>query len=281
MSVIAVTEFKEKGVAMLNAFIIVLREGFEAFLIVAIIFSYLRKTGQRWLTPAVYGAIVVALVASAGLGYWLNQRTEGTNQALWEGIFGLIAIVLVASLIVHMRRIAPKLKQTMHQKLDEATTGRSSPIAIFGVFIFTVLMITREGMETALLLLQIKDQSQLLIGALLGLAAATILALAWARYGHLINIKRFFQVTSLFLVLFLVQVASYTFHEFTEARILPNSDALHAATEVWSPDGKYGQWFSMSIVVVCIGWLAAAYFTDRSRKSGSASTPSVTIEEAG
>ncbi|MCI0338843.1 MAG: FTR1 family protein [Acidobacteria bacterium] len=266
---------------MLNAFIIVLREGFEAFLIVAIIFSYLRKTGQRWLTPAVYGAIVVALVASAGLGYWLNQRTEGTNQALWEGIFGLIAIVLVASLIVHMRRIAPKLKQTMHQKLDEATTGRSSPIAFFGVFIFTVLMITREGMETALLLLQIKDQSQLLIGALLGLAAATILALAWARYGHLINIKRFFQVTSLFLVLFLVQVAIYTFHEFTEARILPNSDALHAATEVWSPDGKYGQWFSMSIVVVCIGWLAAAYFTDRSRKSGSASTPSVTIEEAG
>src|SRR5262245_20851824 len=73
-----------KGIPMLNAFIIVLREGFEAFLIVAIIFSYLRKTGQRSLTPAVYAAIVTALTASVGIGYWLNQATEGVNQALWE-----------------------------------------------------------------------------------------------------------------------------------------------------------------------------------------------------
>src|SRR5262249_42751648 len=110
---------------MLNAFIIVLREGFEAFLIVAIIFSYLRKTGQNVLTPAVYAAIAASLAASAAIGYSLSQATEGSNQALWEGVLGLAAVVLVASLIVHMRRIAPKLKQTMHQKLDEATSGRS------------------------------------------------------------------------------------------------------------------------------------------------------------
>ncbi len=265
---------------MFNAFIIVLREGFEAFLIVAIIFAYLRKTGQRWLTPAVYGAIATSVVASAGIGYWLNYATEGVNQALWEGILGLIAIVLVASLIIHMRRIAPKLKQTMHQKLDEATTGRSNWLAFAGVFIFTVLMITREGMETALLLLQIQDQRQLLIGALTGLVAATLLALAWARYGHLIDMKRFFQVTSIFLTLFLVQVAIYTFHEFSEAGVLPNSEALHAATEVWSPDGKYGQWFSMSIVGVCIVWLVWAFWADRSRKAQSIKAPSGAVKEA-
>jgi high-affinity iron transporter len=263
---------------MLNAFIIVLREGFEAFLIVAIIFSYLRKTGQRWLAPAVYAAIATALVASASIGYWLNQDTEGIEQAMWEGILGLVAIVLVASLIVHMRRVAPKLKQTMHEKLDVATTGRSGLMAFLGVFIFTVLMITREGMETALLLLQIKDQSRLLIGALIGLAAATALALAWGRYGHLINMKRFFEVTSIFLALFLVQVAIYTFHEFSEAGLLPNSEALHAATEVWSPDGKYGQWFSRLIVVICLGWLVAAYFKDRFGKVSERS--GVNIEEA-
>jgi high-affinity iron transporter len=265
---------------MLNAFIIVLREGFEAFLIVAIIFSYLRKTGQRWLTPAVYAAIATALAASAGLGYWLNQATEGVNQALWEGILGLVAIILVATLIVHMRRVAPKLKQTMHQKLDEATTDRSNWMAFLGVFLFTVLMITREGMETSLLLLQIKDQSQLLIGALIGLAGATLLALAWGRYSHLINMKRFFQVTSLFLTLFLVQVAIYTFHEFSEAGVLPNSEALHTATEIWSPDGKYGQWFSMSIVMVCAGWLVVAYFTDRSRKAAQVNVHTGAVEEA-
>ncbi|MBO0800007.1 MAG: FTR1 family protein [Blastocatellia bacterium] len=261
---------------MLNAFIIVMREGFEAFLIVAIIFSYLRKTGQRRLTPAVYAATATALAVSGSLGYWLNQDSEGFSQALWEGILGLAAVVLVASLIIHMRRIAPKLKQTMHEKLDQATVGRSGLMAFVGVFIFTVLMITREGAETALLLLQIKSQSNLLIGGLLGLAAATMLAVAWGRYGHLINMKRFFEVTSLFLVLFLIQVAIYTFHEFSEAGVLPNSEALHAATEIWSPEGKYGQWFPTSIVVICIGWLVTAYFKDRMSKE----TPTATVEQA-
>ena len=252
---------------MLDAFVIVLREGFEAFLIVAIIFSYLNKTGQKGLAPAVYGATALAIAISGGIAYWISQATEGVNQALWEGILGLVAIVLVASLIMHMRRVAPKFKQTMQQKLDKATSGRSQWKAFFGVFVFTVLMITREGMETALLLLRV--QGKLLIGALLGLAAATLLAVAWASYGHLINMKLFFQVTSIFLMLFLVQVAIYTFHEFAEANVLPNSEALHVATEAISPDGKYGQWFSMVIVIVCAGWLGVASLFDRSRKAVS------------
>lgn len=263
---------------MLNAFIIVLREGFEAFLIVAIIFSYLRKTGQKALAPAVYAAIATAIAASAAIGYWLSQSTEGANRALWEGILGLVAVILVASLIVHMRRIAPKLKQTMHQKLDEATTGRSRFMALAGVFLFTVLMITREGMETALLLLQV--DGQLLAGALIGLTAATLLALAWAKYSHLVNMKRFFQVTNLFLVLFLVQIAIYTFHEFAEAEVLPNSAALHTATEIISPDGVYGKWFSMLIVVVCVVWLVAGYISDRMRKPGPTGTTPTVANEA-
>jgi len=266
---------------MLNAFMIVLREGFEAFLIVAIIFAYLRKTGQKGLIPAVYSAIAASLAVSATVGYLIYQAPESIEQALWEGILGLVAIILVASLIVHMQRIAPKLKQTMHQKLDQATAGRAGWLAFSGVFLFTLLMISREGMETALLLLQIKDQSQLFIGALAGLVAATLFALAWARFGYLINMKRFFQVTSIFLALFLLQVAIYTFHEFTEAGVFPNSEFLHAATEVWSPDGKYGQWFSMSIVAVCLVWLAGAYLTDRFRKTNQPGVTSHQVEEAG
>ena len=81
-------------------------------------------------------------------------------------------------------------------------------------------------------------------GALLGLCAALIFAWGWARYGHLINIKRFFRVTGIFLLLFMLQVAIYSFHEFSEAGLLPNSETLHAATEKFSPDGLYGKWFS-------------------------------------
>ena len=157
-----------------------------------------------------------------------------------------------------------RMTQAMHERLSEATEGRSRGMAFLGVFLFTVLMITREGMETALLLLQV--EGQLLVGGLLGLLAATALALGWAKFGHRIDMKRFFQVTSLFLVLFLVQIAVYTFHEFAEAGLLPNSEALHAATEVISPDGEIGKWFSLSIVGICAAWLLSAWAADRTRR---------------
>src|SRR5262249_24061586 len=160
---------------------------------------------------------------------------------------------------------------------DVATTGKTRWIGMLGVFLFTVLMITREGMETALLLIQVKGH--LLAGACLGLAAAVLLALAWATFGHLINIKRFFQVTSLFLVLFLIQIAIYTFHEFAEAEVLPNSTALHTATEILSPDGEYGKWFSSLIVLICAGWLLGAYLIDRFHKSSDLTMPNTIAGE--
>src|SRR4029078_208949 len=123
-------------------------------------------------------------------------------------------------------------------------------------------MVTREGMETALLLMQVRN-AQLLNGAILGVVAAGLFAWGWARFGHLIHVKRFFQVTGIFLLLFMVQVAIYTFHEFAEAELLPNSEALHTPTEKFSPDGLYGQWFSLVMVAACALWLVAAWILDR------------------
>jgi high-affinity iron transporter len=81
----------------------------------------------------------------------------------------------------------------------------------------------------------------------------------------LINLKRFFQVTGVFLLLFMVQVGIYSFHEFSEAGLLPNSDALHEATEKFSPDGLYGKWFSLLMVSVCGLWLIGGWVVDRLR----------------
>jgi high-affinity iron transporter len=157
-----------------------------------------------------------------------------------------------------------------------AVSSNSSRIAaVLGVVLFTFLMITREGMETALLLMQVKD-ANVIQGALLGLAAAVAFAIGWARFGHLINVKRFFQVTSIFLLLFMLQVAIYSFHEFTEAGLLPNSEFLHHATEKYSPDGLYGKWFSPIMIGICALWLVGAWLIDRSknRLSGSLSETS-------
>jgi high-affinity iron transporter len=90
-----------------------------------------------------------------------------------------------------------------------------------------------------------------------------LFALAWTRFSHLINIKRFFQVTGVFLLLFMVQVGIYTFHEFTETGLLPNSEVLHHATEKFSPDGLYGKWFSVLMVSFCSLWLLGGWVVDR------------------
>ena len=268
---------------MLNSFIIVLREGFESFLLVAVILSYLRKAGQKWLSSAVYAAIILALSASFGLGYLLKNGVDdsrlesifGTtlgayishflaNESLREGVLGLVAILMVGTLVIYMWRTGPKVQERMQRRLGTLSSRSSRIAAVAGVFLFTFLMITREGMETALMLLQVHG-SEMLSGALLGLFAAAGFAWSWARFGHLINVKRFFQVTGIFLLLFMLQVGIYSFHEFSEAGLLPNSEVLHAATEKFSPDGLYGKWFSLVMISVCALWLVGGWVVDRLR----------------
>lgn len=269
---------------MLNSFIIVLREGFESFLLVAVILTYLKKSNAKWLTSAVYVAIAAGLGASAALGYLLSSgvdqgRLENTfgitaggyigqflnNESLREGVLGVVAIIMVGTLVVHMWRTGPKLRERMHQRLGEMSSKTSRVAAVAGVFLFTFLMITREGMETALMLMQVREQ--LLSGALLGLVAAGMFAWGWIRFAHLINVRRFFQVTGIFLLLFMVQVGIYSFHEFSEAGLLPNSEVWHTATEKFSPDGVYGKWFSLLMVAVCGLWLLAGWMIDRLKHS--------------
>src|ERR687892_1909481 len=270
---------------MLNSFIIVMREGFESFLLVAVILAYLRKSGQKWLTSSVYVAIALALAASGGLAYLLNTGVDDAtvqnvfgafiggyisqffaNEALREAILGAIAMIMVGTLVIHMWRTGPKIQQRMRERLSAVSSKSSRVTAVLGVFLFTFLMITREGMETALLLMQVKDPN-VINGALLGLGAAILFAVGWAKFGHLINVKRFFQVTGIFLLLFMVQISIYSFHEFAEAGLLPNSDFLHEATEKFSPDGLYGKWFSAIMIGICALWLLIAWLKDRRHSS--------------
>jgi high-affinity iron transporter len=249
---------------MLNALIIIFREGFEAFLTVAIIFAYLRKTGRDSLRQSVYWGIGVSIVTSFGLG-WLLQRV---NESLWEGVLGVVAAVLVATFVIHVWRTAPHMKRDMEVKLEAASTKSSPLLASLAVFGFTVFMITREGMEAALMLIQIRSQHQLLVGGILGVVAAALMSWAWAHYGHRIDIRRFFQVTSMFLLLFTAQILFYSLHEFSEAGLLgPRSESIHLATEPFSPVGIYGKWFSVLMVGLCAAWLLGVSMKDRLERS--------------
>ncbi len=242
---------------MLQAFVITLREGLEAFLIIAISLAYLRKSHRSELIPAVHwgiGTSVLLSVAAAWLFY------QARNQALWEGLLALAAAVSVASLTVHMWRTAKRIKKDIEGRLHTSTM-KSGRAAFAGVFLFTLLMITREGMETALLmgtlLFQIKAMDMIL-GAVGGMALAAFVASLWSRYGHRVNLALFFQVTAVFLMIFVVQLLIYGFHELTEANIFPYSEPLHIATEPYGPDGLYGKYLTYLLVLLPMGWLAFA-----------------------
>lgn len=247
---------------MLQSFVITLREGLEAFLIVAISLAYLKKTGRDRLIRAVYWGIGASVVVSIAAGIAFGRVS---NQALWEGGLAIVAAVLVATLTIHMWRIAKRIRDDIHDSLEQSAR-RTGPMAVLGVFGFILLMITREGMETALLmnalLLQVRSAS-LIAGAVGGIVAAALLAWGWSRYGHRVNLGLFLQVTAVFLLVFLIQLLIYGFHELTEAGVLPFSEALHWATEPYGPDGRYGKYLSYLLVLLPVGWLSISMLLRR------------------
>ena len=240
--------------------VVTLREGIEMFLIVAIAVAYLRKTGRAPLLSAVGWGAATAVATSGVLGVWL---AETVVTPFWEGVLTLVAAVLVVSMVAYMMRVGHHLRARIGARL-EAAAIRPGNAAWLGVFAFTVLMITREGMEFAFVAASLARQAEapgpLLAGGFLGLIIAALLAAAWARYGHRVSLSVFFQVTSIFLVLFALQLLLYAFHEFTEANALPIDNAYwHLATEQWA-EGTYADVIGIGLVVIPLGWLILSSF---------------------
>ena len=244
--------------------VVTLREGIEMFLIVAIAAAYLRKTGREALLPAVWWGAAAAVAASTILGVWL---AEVAVLPFWEGVLALIAAALVISMVIYMLKAAKHMRADIGARIESAAR-RPGAGAWLGVFLFTLLMITREGMEFAFVAASIAGQTggaALLGGAFIGLVLAGLLAAAWVRYGHRVDLGLFFQVTSIFLVLFALQLLFYAFHEFTEANALPVIDNAywHLATEEWA-EGTYAQIASALLVVAPLLWLGWASLRRRS-----------------
>ena len=237
---------------MLQASVITLREGIEAFLIVAISLAFLRRTGRPELAKAVHAGLIVALVLSGVAGYLLYNAA---NQEWLEGPLALAAALSVSWMIVHMWRAGRTMKRDIEHHLT-SSQGKAGAGAFIGVFLFTVLMVSREGMETALLLLQLRETLHLAAGAALGVLGAAGLAALWSRFGHRVNLGLFFQVTAIFLFVFVVQLLIFSVHEMSEQQMLPFSEPIHEATESWGPDSAFGHVLTYSLVVLPAAWLA-------------------------
>lgn len=162
------------------------------------------------------------------------------------------------------------MKREITSAIDKAVANPSSG-AKFGIFLFVLLMIGREGLEAATMiasLAQTTDGTPLAVGGALGVALAGLVAWAWSKYGQRVNLGLFFQVTAIFMVLFSIQLLIYAFHEYTESAEIASLGLIdnaywHAATEDWGPEGRIGAWISYSLLLVPLAFLGYSIFSGK------------------
>ncbi len=205
---------------MFEAIIITLREGVEAALVLAIALSFLRRRERPDLVTPLFAGAAVAVVASGIAAFVLGHLT--LNEELTEGITMLIGAVLVFSLVWYMWRAGPRMKTEVESGMEKAASG----LGALGMFLFSFGMIFREGLETAVFLSAAHFNSQgvgIWIGALAGLAAATVFGVLFVRGMIRIPLKPFFTVTSAVLSLLGLQLLVGGLHELSEAEVIPSS----------------------------------------------------------
>lgn len=249
---------------MFETLMISFREGLEAFLIVAIVLTYLTKTGGKELIPFVKSATIVAILGCIGLGILLAKI--GALTSFWESTLALTAAVLVISCTVNMLRTGKRMKSEITGAIDRAVQNPSSG-AKLAIFLFVLLMIGREGLEAATMIASLvknNDNLSLAIGGVMGIFIAGLVAIAWSKYGYRINLNLFFKVTAAFMIVFSIQLIIYAFHEYTESIEIANLGIIdnaywHAATEAYGPQGRIGAWISYSLVLVPLAFLIFSF----------------------
>lgn len=208
---------------MAAAFLITLREGLEAALIVSILLAYLARSGNRgrfrdvWLGTA--AAVLVSLVGG-GIVFWLAGELKGRSEPIFEGSAMLLAVAVLSYMVIWMRRQARDMKHHLEAELGTALKA-SSALALASL---AFLVVVREGLETALFLfgaMRGTTTAAGTIGSLIGLAVAVAIGYAGYKGARWLNLGTFFNVTGGLLIVFAAGMLARTVHEFQEAALLP------------------------------------------------------------
>ena len=205
---------------MLQAFIITLREGVEASLIVGIVFAYLSKIDRHDLKKVVFWALGSAVAASVLVAIGISRLQF--NPDIVEGWVMLVAAFFVASMIWFMNKTARSMKGDIEAKIAKVTGGTSR----FGLFLLVFLLVLREGVETVLILSAVSLNSTELLsftGTTLGIAVAVVFGVMFIRGSVKINLQRFFKVTSVILYFVTFQLLVSGLHELSENGVIPSS----------------------------------------------------------
>jgi high-affinity iron transporter len=205
---------------MLQAFIVTLREGVEAALIVGITLAYLTKIGRQDLRKTVYAALVAAFLGSIGVAVVIS-RTH-LNEDVFEGWIMLVAAFFVVTMVVFMMKTGRKMKGEIEGKVG-LLAGND---AWFGLFAFIFLMVLREGAETVLILSAVSLNSTELmsfLGTLLGVLAAIAFGVMFVKGSVRINLQKFFRITTAIMFLVAAQLVISGLHELSESGVIASS----------------------------------------------------------
>lgn len=226
------------------AFIIALREGIEAALIVSIVLAYLKQLGRTDRSRLVWLGTALAVLLSAATGtviFAVGADFEGTAEQVFEGLVTLTAVCVLTWMIFWMRRQGARIKSELQHKVDTALVAGG--LALAALAFFAVL---REGVETALFLFAAAEGTAVegggvgaqLVGAALGLVLAIVLGVLLYRGGIRMNLRSFFKITGAILIVVAAGLFAYSVHELQEAGWFPFLEAHAYDVSATLPDDE-------------------------------------------
>jgi FTR1 family protein len=211
----------------MEALVITLREGMEIALVVGLILAYLNRIGRATLNRYVYAGLVLAVLTSLAGAAGFSRLGFDPENEVSEGTLLAVAAVLVTTLVVWMWRASRGIKRHIETRLEAIASEADGQREGWGLLGFTFFVVLREGVEIVLFLaaLSLAATSGLLqlIGGMMGLGLAALFGLLLIKGSVRIDLRRFFGVTGLVLLILVARLLAGSIHEFTEAGILPST----------------------------------------------------------
>lgn len=229
---------------MIEAFVITLREGTEAALVVCLALAYLRKIGRPELGRTVVSGVLLAGLLSVAAAVAI-KLTQFSTDGVVEGVLFLVSSALVSWLVYWMWRHGKRIKQQTEERLGALSGGSRSAL-----FLFAFLMVFREGMEMVVMLVPVDFTTDAVLasaGAVGGLVVAIGLGVALTQGAIRVDLRKFFSVTSIILLLFAVQLFVSGVHEFAEAGWIPSSESY---MRIVGPLMKHSTLFVIAVLVL-------------------------------